>query len=259
MLLHFNKVTTSLAASFVLCMSLCSLVHASTDQIKVGQEFARAQLLKEGTHHYLVYIKEGTSNIPRSIMTREVRFENQDGKKLMHITQRWDINAKIGSTTWLDSWFEANTFKPISHQRIREKEGKRVVEGFLFSADKITGMPDLADNTQKDLNVAAPESTFNFETDIEFLQMLPMAHGYEASINFYHPGGKTTPTRYLFKVIGEEQIAIHGSMVDCWKMTTDYNAPGTISTFWFAKGTQLMIKQEDPLPDGKVRVKTMID
>jgi hypothetical protein len=31
--------------------------------------------------------------------------------------------------------------------------------------------------------------TFNFETDMEFLQALPLAKGYEAQIVFHHPGG----------------------------------------------------------------------
>ncbi len=242
-----------------LTLGIAAHVYAGTDQIKVGQEFARAQLLKEGIHHYLLYMKDGSSNTPLSIWKREIRFENRDGKKLMHITQRWDSNGKINSTQWLDSWFEANTFQPITQERITEKEGKRVVEGFLFSADKITGIPDLADNTQKDLNVASPETTFNFETDIELLQILPWAIGYEASINFYHPGGKTAPARYLFKVVGEEKIMRAGKEIDCWKVSTDYNVPGTISTFWFAKDTQKMIKQESPLRDGKVIVKAMID
>ena len=42
-------------------------------------------------------------------------------------------------------------------------------------------------------------------------------------------------------------------------VTTDYNKPGSVSTFWFAKGSQLMLRQESAMRDGKVLVKTMID
>jgi hypothetical protein len=42
-------------------------------------------------------------------------------------------------------------------------------------------------------------------------------------------------------------------------LTTDYNRPGSVSTFWFAKGTQLMVRQESPLGEGKVMVKALID
>jgi hypothetical protein len=42
-------------------------------------------------------------------------------------------------------------------------------------------------------------------------------------------------------------------------VATDYNQPGGDATFWFAKATQLMVRQESAPRDGKVLVKTMID
>jgi hypothetical protein len=144
------------------------------------------------------------------------------------------------------------------NERIGEKDGKRAVEGFAFAPGRITGLNDLADNVHKDLAVESSEPTFNFETDIEFLQTLPLAAGYEASINFYHPGGSTPPQRYTFKVARSETSAGPAGPVDCWVVTTDYDQPGPVSTFWFAKGTQLMLRQEKLLRD-KVLVKTLID
>ena len=47
--------------------------------------------------------------------------------------------------------------------------------------------------------------------------------------------------------------------VDCWIVTTDYNQPGSVSKFWYAKGTQLMVRQESTLPDGRTLVKTLLD
>jgi hypothetical protein len=176
--------------------------------------------------------------------------------------QRWDgamtSPTAPGSVKRLDSWFDTATFRPLSHVRITEKDGKKVVEGFVFAPDRVSGMQDLADNTQKALSVVSPEPTFNFETDIEFLQALPLADGYEASINFYHPGGPA-PKRYSFKVAGSETIAGPAGPVDCWVVTTDYGTPGADSKFWFAKRSQLMVRQESAPRDGKVLVKTLID
>jgi hypothetical protein len=42
-------------------------------------------------------------------------------------------------------------------------------------------------------------------------------------------------------------------------VTTDYGTPGADAKFWFAKGSQLMVRQESAPRDGKVLVKTMID
>ncbi len=229
--------------------------HAGAEIIDQAKPPARFALLKEGSHHYLRYIREGDSNTPLDIWVREVHFEARG----LHIKQRWDAVGKTPSIKWLDSWFDAGSFKPQTHVRITEKEGKRVVEGFVFSADKISGMKDLADNTQKDLLVASPQPAFNFETDIEFLQTLPLASGYEAQINFYHPGGATPPALYTFKVAGEATIAGPSGPVDCWRVTTDYNRPGTISTFWIAKATQQLLRQEGDMGGGKTLIKTLID
>lgn len=198
-------------------------------EIKVGAELPRFGMVKEGTHHWLRYVRNGEVNTPLDIWTREVRF-TPDG---MQIRQRWDGAAN--SVVLLDSWFDKGTFKPRTHQRIREKDGKRTVEDYVFT-----------------------EPTFNFETDIEFLQALPLSEGYEATIMFYHPGGPA-PARYTWKVAGSETIQGPQGAVDCWLLTTDYNRPGTVARFWLAKATQLLVRQEAAGPDGKVMVKTLLD
>ena len=107
--------------------------------------------------------------------------------------------------------------------------------------------------------MTSPEPSFNFETDSEFLQALPLAAGYEARIVFHHPGGGP-PAPYVFKVTGSQVLTSSaGGKVDCWVMTTDYNRPGTVAKFWLAKATQLLVRQEATAPDGKIMVKSLID
>jgi hypothetical protein len=247
----------------VLLACLSVSVQAAVTSVDVGTPLPRFSLVKPGIHHYLRYFRtaEG-ANIPLDIWAREVRFEQREGKQQMRIVQRWDgamaSPTAPASVKRLDSWFETATFRPLSHVRITERDGKKLVEGVSFAPDRVTGMPDLADNALKTLSVTSGEPTFNFETDIEFLQALPLAEGYEASINFYHAGGPA-PKRYTFKVAGSETIAGLAGPVDCWVVTTDYGTPGADAKFWFAKGTQLMLRQESAPRDGKVLVKTMID
>jgi hypothetical protein len=237
--------------------------QAAVTNIDVGTPLPRFSLVKPGTHHYLRYFRtpEG-ANIPLDIWAREVRFEQREGKQQMHIVQRWDgamaSPTAAGSLKRLDSWFDTATFRPLSHVRITERDGKKLIEGVVFAKEGVTGMQDLPDNALKALAVASSEPTFNFETDIEFLQALPLAEGYEASINFYHPGGPA-PKRYVFRVAGSETIAGPNGAVDCWVVTTDYGTPGADAKFWFAKGSQLMLRQESAPRDGKVLVKTLLD
>lgn len=243
------------------CLSVSA--QAAVTPVDVGAPLPRFSLLKPGTHHYLRYFRTlDGAHIPLDIWTREVRFEQREGKQQMHIVQRWDgamaSPAAAGSLKRLDSWFDTGTFRPLSHVRITERDGKKLVEGVVFAKEGVTGMQDLPDNALKSLSVASGEPTFNFETDIEFLQALPLADGYEASINFYHPGGPA-PKRYHFKVAGSETIAGPAGPVDCWVVTTDYGTPGADAKFWFAKGSQQMLRQESAPRDGKVLVKTLID
>jgi len=42
-------------------------------------------------------------------------------------------------------------------------------------------------------------------------------------------------------------------------VTSDYNRPGSVSKFWFAKQSQIMLRQEGKMPDGHILVKTLID
>lgn len=247
----------------IVAASLALSAHAAVEDVDVGTQLARFSLLKPGTHHYLRFLRVPASgaNQPVDIWTREIRFEQRDGQPRLRIVQRWDAVLPAPSTRTFDSWFETGTLRPLTHERVleKDKDGKRVVEGFVFSPDSVKGMPELAGNTQKDLVVAASEPTFNFETDIEFLQALPLAEGYAARVNFYHPGSKLAPQRYLFRVTGSAAIAGPAGPVDCWVLETDYNRPCSTSTFWFAKGSQLMVRQESALPDGRVMVKTLID
>jgi hypothetical protein len=245
-----------LGALLIAALSLTS--HAAVTNLDVGTPLPRFSLLKEGTHHYLRYMKSGQTNAPADIWTRTVRLENNGAQQILRVKQRWDGAGPTPTLKLLDSTFEAGTFRPIRHERISEKDGKRMVEGFEFSGNKVNGIKDLAENAHTGLVVESPEPIFNFETDIEFLQALPLADGYAASINFYHPGGPP-PARYTFKVSGSATIAGPAGPVDCWVVTTDYNRANTVSTFWFAKGTQLMLRQESPMPNGNVFVKTLID
>lgn len=256
-----RRLVVPLALSVVLA-SLAAPGHAEVKNIQnidVGTPLARFALLKPGTHRYLRYLKTGEASQPVDIWTREIRFEQRDGQPQMHIVQRWDGVFPTVTTRTFDSWFDLQTFRPHAHARTSEKDGKRTVEGFVFAPDRVTGMQDLAGNTQKDLNVASGEPTFNFETDIEFLQALPLAEGYEARVNFYHPGGSTPPQRYTFKVTGSETIAGPAGPVDCWVVVTDYNMAGEDTTMWFAKGSQLMVREASAPHGGKVLVKTLIE
>jgi hypothetical protein len=234
--------------------------QAAVTPVPVGQPLARFANLKPGAHRYLRFRQVGDTIRVADVWTREVRFEDQDGQRRLHIVQHWDGVGATPSDRQLDSWFEVGTFRPLTHVRRSQKDGVSKVEGYAFQPDRIVGLKDIPDNAAKDYDVASPQPSFNFETDMEFLQALPLAKGYVASIVFHHPGGGP-PAAYLFKVAGSEVLELPGGgKVDCWVVTADYNHPeAPVSRFWFAKGGQVLIKQVSPLPDGSgVMGKTLL-
>lgn len=247
------------AALAVLALSVAASAQAAVTPVPVGEPLARFAKLKPATHRYLRYKQVGDTIQPLDVWTREIRIEpDKAGVKRLHIVQHWD-GATAGTVKTLDSWFELGTFRPFSHERRTTKDGQTKVEGFAFQPDRIVGLKDLPDNAQAAYDVASPQPSFNFETDMEFLQALPLAAGYEASIVFHHPGGGA-PAPYVFKVTGSQTLTSSaGDKVDCWVVTTDYNHPEwKPATFWLAKDSQVVIKVVSPAPDGSTWVKTLL-
>lgn len=216
----------------------------------------RFEKLKAGTRYYLRYMigKDGTAT-PADLQKKEVRFDEKDGKRRLHIVQDWVSPA---GSLHMDSWFEDKTFRPLTHQRDRTKDGVVTREGFQFLNDKVIGIADQADNSRKDFSIAAPVPTYNFETDLETLQVLPLAKGAEFRIVFYHPGGGP-PAPYIFKVAGEETLQVAGASIPSWIVTTDYNAPDRpLGRFWIAQDSQVVVRVEQQLPDGRKMVKALL-
>lgn len=250
-------VAASALALFVLMAG--ASVQAATP-VPVGTPLARFDKLKPGVHRYLRYMRSGETMTPIDIWTREIRFDERDGQQRLHIVQHWDgpgitpVNRRD-----LDSWFEVGTFRPLTHERRATKDGQTKVEGFAFRPDRIVGLADLPDNAAKAFDMASPQPAFNFETDMEFLQTLPLAKGYEASIVFHHPGGGA-PAAYVFAVSGSERLTTPaGGAIDCWVVTTDYNQRGAPETrFWLAKDSQVVVKIVSPLPNGSEVIKTLL-
>jgi len=237
---------------------VAAMARAAPAKLSVGDRLARFDLLRPGAHSYLRSTEKDGAHVARDIWQREVRFETVGGVAKLRVVQRWDGTGPKPSLVTRDSLFEPGTWRPSSHLRVTIVEDKKTVEGFLFAADKITGLPGVADNSRAEFSTAFPEPMFNFETDMEMLGTLPLAAGYQVSIPFYHPGGGA-PARYLWTVSGDEKLAgPDGRPIDCWIVECDYNSGKDPSRFWYAKRTQQFIKLEARGPDGMLVRKTLL-
>jgi hypothetical protein len=229
---------------------------AGVQTLRVGDALPRFDRLKPGVRTYLRSRQIGEQHAPVDIWRRETRIEIIDGVSRLRIVQRWDSPTSVAER---DSVFELGTFRPLTHLRVSTRDGTRVVEGFRFSNSGITGLDGVTDNSRADFSVASDEPMYNFETDLEMLQTLPLDAGYAVSIPFYHPAGGP-PARYVWRVAAEDRLqGPDGADIDCWIVETDYNSPANPpARFWLAKTTQQFIKLESLAPDGVIHRKTLL-
>jgi hypothetical protein len=221
---------------------------SSVDTIRVGQNLSQWSRLRPGTRRYLRYMTRGGRRVAMDIWSRTLSFEPDPagGGQRLHIAQTWN-GATLPMERSVDSWFEMGTFRPLTHRTRAQRGDQNVVAAFVFTPAAVRGDSTVADNSQAALNVATPEPTFNFETDMEMLSALPWREGYTARINFYHPGGGV-PEWYDYRVTGSEAASLGGHPIDCWVVAISYGAQGD-ARFWIDKETQAVVKVETRGPD----------
>lgn len=238
-----------------------SAVKANTVHLSVGQKLQRFSDLTPGVHRYIRYLvnKDGSRQLV-DVWDRDVSFgAKPDGTGLgLHIHQRWD-RADKSSVLIQDSWFDPGTFRPLTHVRDTEKGGQITLWGFRFTPKAIVGLPSLAGNERADFSMAQSEPHYNFEYDMELLQTLPLAAGRTFDIPFYDAGIDSKPDRYKFVVADADRVmGWEGKPIDCWLVTADYNTGKVQSRFWFAKKGQLLLREEEPMADGRVLLKVLV-
>lgn len=226
--------------------------------LHVGDRLSRFDLLKPATRRYLRYDVRDGRRSAIDIWTREVSFPARGREHDMRIRMRWDEVGAPPLTIEQDAMFELGTFRPSTHIRRRQHGDTVTIGGYRFLPDRIVGMDELPDNTRKGFLVESNEPAFDFEYDMELLQALPLAEDYAVSIQFYDPG-VNPPARYVFRVAGSDVIqSPDGGKVPCWVVTADYNTGHVVSRFWFAKKTQVLIREEALTADGIDHVKILL-
>ena len=229
---------------------------AQTDTINFKSNKLKTNQLKTGLKQYLVYLQlpSQKKKLNLSIWTREVRMAVQNGENRFIITQKWFSNDTTNYRS-IYSVNRAEDFAPVYHA---EMVGTQL-KAFNWYADHIKGTDTVADNKQKTFALQLDQPAFNWNLDIETLEMLPLARGKEFVLRLYD-AGSGQPDNIHYKVSGDEVLTtLDNRSVDCWKLLLegDHGQVHYTQTFWISKKGHEFLMEVDAI-NGMYRYKVKL-
>jgi hypothetical protein len=241
------------------CVGLASAASPPVDSLEVGQALPRASLLTAGVHRYARYMISDDSRSLIDVWSRRLSYEDLNGRQVLHIHQRWDAADK-SYVAIFDQIFEAKTFRPLSQTRSVTRNGATKTLSVTVDGPKVDSISDGGNGTANALHENFSMPFYNFHTDMELLQALPLKKGYVASIPFYDVA-QEPPARYTYRVVGGETLpGAGGALIECWLVL--YQSSDLKSApirFWFAKRNQVLVREEATVPGQGTLVKTLLN
>lgn len=230
------------AAAAALCLCASNLAHAS-DGPYIFSGLDETDI-KTGTSQYLVFMKDKTTNDIHalSLWERTTNIIEKDGEKLIEVKQTWSSDdARFKRELY--SLVHLEDFTPVMHRTIIGAD--KTLKVFKFADGIIFGDASVENNTAAGFNMPTEITSYNWELDIETLALLPLGEGKEFAVPFYHPGSKTPPRPYVYKVVGSEILHTReGSPIDAWQLRIDYEGGGH-AVFWMNKKDGMLLKLEE--------------
>jgi hypothetical protein len=249
--------TRTLGIIFLICVY--AGVSAQTDTIRIADNDLVTSYLKEGLHQYLVYFENPKKQkiAGHAIWSRQVSFKKRNEKDVIEVVQRWH-SSDTAFNRYVYSISSKGNFQPLYHYT----KSSRGTEAYNFTESSITSADSVEGNGRNGLKVSTLVPTLNWELDLEIFSTLPFKkEGQRFFINFYHPGGKTEPAYYEYKVTGVEKIqGVDNREIECWKMKINYTE-NDWAVFWISKRSREVLKMQEYFRGGyryKVRLSTPI-
>jgi hypothetical protein len=255
-----NALSKYFLMGLILSLPLAKQANAAgVDSLRVGQPLPRASMLTAGVHRYARYMIVDDSRTLMDLWTRTLNYENANGRSVLHIHQRWDAADK-SYVAIFDQNFEARTLRPLSQSVSVTRDGKTNILAVTFDGAQVDSTSDGAPGAGKPLHERFDMPFYNFHTDMELLQALPLKKNYAASIPFYDVG-QDPPARYTFSVAGEDTVTgADGTPIKCWLVLFQslHNPANPPTRFWFAERNQVLVREEAIIPGKGTLVKTLL-
>jgi len=242
--MKISSVIAPLLLSLVVSVAGMTNDRDDTDNKTFAIEGVTEASIETGTRQYLVYFKEKDTGVTKmiSVWNRTTSIIKRGGEQLIETKQTW-ASDDARFIRELYSLNRLDTFAPVAH---RTKHGPdKITKAYLFSSDQVTADSSIEANSLQDFSMAANANMLNWELDMETFALLPLGPGKSFALNFYHPGSKTPPKDYIYKVVGSETLMdFEGNRFDCWLLKIDYNDKDH-GIFWLSKKSGQMLKMEE--------------
>lgn len=236
--------------SFVLAVMATCNAKAQIDTIGKRNSKLLTEGLKPGLNQYIIYMMDPKN--PKVVTfwfwSREIKFQERGGKKLITNTQTWLGGDTVAYRT-IYSENNASDFSPVYHKETARGKTK----AYAWSPTNIKGADNVLGNAAKDFSLDFKSPNYNWNLDIETYEQLPLAAGKTFAINFYD-AGLDPPQYVIYKVSGSETLKSYDNQnLECWILSTEGEMPkgGKYSErYWISKRTHEFIKEEDTYPGG---------
>jgi hypothetical protein len=242
-----------------LCFSFASF---SQDTVWVDAAKVDTKFLKEGSNRYLVYFKmnkDGARSRPQ-FWTRNVSFENYNGKEAIVVKQEWEDRDSVVHT--VTSVCDKKTFAPLYHQSWWKSRGTGEYD-FVNKTAKVNNVSITEkDTTKSKKNVwdafqkAINQYSLNWHLDLEVFPLIPYKAHTTYMIPFYEPG-YLAPKFESYTVTGSGELTGYDNQkVDCWLLM--HESKGYKEVFWISKKTHEVLKLENEIGKDRWRYKVKL-
>ncbi len=255
---------------FLLFLSTSAIYAQKSDTVHITSKHINSQILREGTHRYLVYFKMGknTTRTQTQFWTRKISRIEYNGKPCIEVTQEWEDKDSIMHI--VNSISDAKTMQPLYHktwwktQRSRTATTKTVTEttvDFLNKTvvhnGKMLSDADTANQVKKiweGFKSSIDKYFLNWHLDLETFPLVTYKEGATYLIPFYDPGTASNLKQVAYTVTGSAKlIGYDDQKIDCWILV--HEEKGNKEFFWISKKTREVLKLEQEINGNLYRYK----
>lgn len=236
-------------------------VHAQKDTLVITGKDVNTNVLRPGTHRWLVYFQNGkdSGRTSYSFWDRTISFEQYEGKDVIAIRQRWQSNDTVTHTVYSVS--DRKTFQPYYQESWWKGRGTTTVDMLKKTVNfqgKLLSDEDTARTAKRiwdAFKTSADQYTLNWHLDLETFPILPYKEGRTFGINFYELASSPAALQY-YTVTGSAKLkGYDDTQIDCWTLV--HTSKNNKETFFISKKTKEVLKLEQEF-NGRYRFKVKL-